>query len=472
MWSLKNILELNGSHFPDGFSAENGVKSLFPAHYTGSIKLLSTYVFVRTGAVINSNQDYATYVVAADGQGRWFFSWTGNPNSMAGGPGPGVIADANIRLQSGFVFLYSDNNIAHGYVDSSRPGDYSLSCNSGVDPWISENWPKIFLSDIYVDFQEASGFDSLPSESGVWTGAGFAENNYKQLSGSNVACAGQGSGSALFPQEEQNHFCVLQVRDASLWSSLVNQPAAKFWQVWNQAQPSKATLQYITNHFNVRYISPDSRTVIVSGSARSFAAAPYVVQSVGFTSTVEGGASISAGGVALIATGIGLLIVAPEVTIPVYLLGSGTTFAGAAVTEFGVYDMVNASATPTSITANASPTPTPTSSPTTTTITIPSGSSANIYIVPADGVPAPYFVSLLPVTVIPPSSDNPSGTVIVGGTCVDPTAGTQSPVTILMGGTTIDMGTANQICSSPTVQPDEVDAGEIDQSDPNEPFSP
>jgi hypothetical protein len=59
---------------------------------------------------------------------------------------------------------------------------------------------QIFGSDIYFDLQEATGFDSLPPESDIWTNAGFGQSNFTALSGAKVACADQGgTGSILFP---------------------------------------------------------------------------------------------------------------------------------------------------------------------------------------------------------------------------------------------------------------------------------
>jgi hypothetical protein len=142
-------------------------------------------------------EDYATYFVGADGTGRWFLSWTGFPLSLAGGPGN--IPDIGIRLQAGFVFLSSLGDVGHGNIDTSRPNNYTQSCNAGIDRWISLNWPKIFASNVYFGYQQAAGFSDLPPASNIWTNAGFGQTQFIQLSGTNVPCSGQGSGSPLFP---------------------------------------------------------------------------------------------------------------------------------------------------------------------------------------------------------------------------------------------------------------------------------
>jgi len=492
MWSLGNILELNKSYFPASFSAKNGIKSLFPAQYTGSIKILSTYVYTRTGSI----DGYMKYFIAADGQGRWYYTWT---TTLATVP-------FNTSVRSGFVFLYFDTDIGHGYVDTSPPPPNAQSCNGGVDPWIAENWVKVFQSDVYVDFQAASGFDSLPSESHIWTDAGFAESNFQQLNGSHDACTGDGSGSNIFPQEEQNIFVALQVRDGSLWNSLENLPPDKFMQVWNGAQPSKATLEFMVNHFSVRYISEDSRILILAGSARSFAtvlfrpirfpilwdsgssivagsARPFALpmwsstQESGWSTALWGYGMMFAGGVAV----LGAIALGPELAFlagAFYIVGGAAMLTGAGIEGYGILQMFNATATPTSITANASPIPATTSPPPTITINVSNNSAVNVYLnntppsIPVEGgasIPvtssAPYFVQITPATLIPPSSNNPSGTILVNGTCVDPAAGTQSPVSIAVAGPTLTYANVDAICSTSTITPIELD-------DPDDPFGP
>jgi hypothetical protein len=344
MWSLKNTLGLISSNLPVGFSARNGVKSLFPSNYKGTIGVLSAYVFTRTGDTWSFEQsDYASYFVAADGTGRWFFSWNGIAYALD------ESADGiNIRLQAGFVFLYTNDGVARGFVDTSRPNPSTLSCASGTDPWIAENWPNLFLSTVYCDYQEAAGFDSLPPESNIWINAGFPQANFAALSGGNVPSSGQGSGSTLFPLDEQNIYCVLQIRDPSLLESLQNPPANQFWQKWAEAQPSKQTIERLTQYVNLRYLSPDWRTAIISGSARSLGALSYVgatLTAAGWQPTL-GGASdnITTGfanwitGGAVVAASPAAIAVGPEGPPIVAVLGCAQAQLGQFQMAFGLIE--------------------------------------------------------------------------------------------------------------------------------------
>ncbi len=196
MLSLRQTLKAISSHLPQGFDAAHGIKTLFPPAYTGSIFVLQKYVYLKSGylkmAATSHADDLAWYFVGADGTGRWFFSWVPKPVSMAG--------DINLRVQAGFGFKFSHDSFGHGYVDTSRPPrPLHGSCNSGTDNWILLNWPQIFAADIFFGWQEASGFDSLPPESNIWTSAGIGQSNFIALNGTNVACVGQGSGSPFFP---------------------------------------------------------------------------------------------------------------------------------------------------------------------------------------------------------------------------------------------------------------------------------
>jgi hypothetical protein len=192
MFSLRKTLTAIGSHLPLGFDATHGIKTLLPSAYKGSISVLLQYIYFKTGVITPKPSETIWYTVGADGAGRWFFSWRARR----------LFQDINLRLQAGFVFKFSQDSFGHGYVDHSRPslaGANAGICNSGVDNWITSNWPKIFTSDVMFDLQEATGFDSLPPESNIWTNAGFGQANFIALSGANVACVGQGSGSILFP---------------------------------------------------------------------------------------------------------------------------------------------------------------------------------------------------------------------------------------------------------------------------------
>jgi hypothetical protein len=116
-------LTLYPPHFPPGFSPANGIKSLFPTGYTGSISILSAYVYEKAGRVTKLPQYDYSYYVAADGAGRWFFGWTAYIS----------VSGFNLRIQAGFTFNYSNDGFGHGYMDSSRPDPNIQSCNQGQD---------------------------------------------------------------------------------------------------------------------------------------------------------------------------------------------------------------------------------------------------------------------------------------------------------------------------------------------------
>ncbi len=345
MWSLKNTLGLISSNLPAGFSAKNGVKSLLPPKYKGTLGVLSAYVFTRTGKASIDEWDWATYFVAADGGGRWFFSWTGYPYDL--GHWPESIPDANIRLQAGFVFLYTNDGVARGFIDTSRPSTYSLSCASGADPWIAENWPNLFTSTVFCGYQQAAGFDSLPPESNIWQNAGFPQANFAALSGGNVPSSGGASGSTLFPADEQNIYCVLEVRDPSLIESL-HLPADQFWQQWAQAQPSKQTIETLTQYVNLRYLSPDWRTAVISGSARSLGAQPCVSARLtvfgwqptlsGASDNITAGAANMFGGALAIITSPGASLAGPEGPPVVAAIGCAWTQEGFNQVIFGLVE--------------------------------------------------------------------------------------------------------------------------------------
>lgn len=114
MFSLRATLDnrampelSSGSHPPLGFDPKNGIRSLFPRSYSGSIKILNTYVFVNEDLTTASG---VQAFIGADGAGRWFFGWANNAD-----------AELNPRYQAGFVFRFSNDVFGHDYVDTSRP---------------------------------------------------------------------------------------------------------------------------------------------------------------------------------------------------------------------------------------------------------------------------------------------------------------------------------------------------------------
>jgi hypothetical protein len=215
VWSLGYTLASLVRNLPASFHASQGVRSLFPEGFKGSIKTLDRYVFavyqpiiysVADTDVIEGGEIYtlirtlgwslgANAYLMADGTGRWFFSWSWWPvgNDM---PPP-----RNQAPGAGFTFLSPDNGSAHVFV---APGEAVLpnqkSCSSGVDSWIAENWPNVFQAGAKISlYGPPSGpaQDPVPS-SQVWTGVGFAANKFINLNGASSTCAATLSGSTLF----------------------------------------------------------------------------------------------------------------------------------------------------------------------------------------------------------------------------------------------------------------------------------
>jgi hypothetical protein len=174
VFSLRTRLNELKGHLPHGFDATKGVRSLFPGNYSDSIMGLKSYVFLYdTGSSVSDVQAW----IGADGSGQWFLGWWND----------GVV-QVGAGFRSGFVFYYSDDGIGHGYVDKSGYTPGATLCNAGTDTWIAEHWPQAFAAGVRFDSQWATGFDSLPDESYVWTDAGFAASKFAALDGESCQC--------------------------------------------------------------------------------------------------------------------------------------------------------------------------------------------------------------------------------------------------------------------------------------------
>jgi hypothetical protein len=198
MSSIRSALSSFRSHLPSDWVPGDGLRALFPQGYSGSIRPLFAYVtFFGKQLTTIGYGDYegqtfltpecvANVWVAADGQGRWFLGWI---------YGEGWLNPAYAR-QVGFVFQYSFDGSARGYVDSSHPPVLTRSCNAGQDDVIAQHWPQMLMGNIHMLFQLGSN----PDPSDVWTGAGFPASSFVSLVGANVPAEGGGqSGSSLFP---------------------------------------------------------------------------------------------------------------------------------------------------------------------------------------------------------------------------------------------------------------------------------
>jgi hypothetical protein len=198
MLSIASVLTAYKDHLPTNWKPSDGLRLLFPAHYSGSISPLRSYVtfFYTQLATQGYGEDAQgqTYTgpecignlwLGVDGEGRWFFGWI---------YGKSPVSNTAPR-QAGFIFKYSPDGAGRGYIDTSRPPLFTLSCNAGQDDTIKQNWPAILTGGSRILFQ--GPLDLAPSN--LWLKGGwFQEMDY--VSGSStVPAAGSPSGSSLFP---------------------------------------------------------------------------------------------------------------------------------------------------------------------------------------------------------------------------------------------------------------------------------
>jgi len=196
MLDIGSILSAYKSNLPPNWLPENGLRSLFPSGYSGSISPLKNYViFVycqlaaqglsedAQGQTYESPSCIGNFWVAADGQGRWLF---------AGNLGVSNLNPAYL-FQTGFVFLSAVQGQCLGCVDGSLQVPVA-TYNAGTDPRIASHWPQVLTRGVRIMFLSPSGVTS-----DIWTGAGFAKTDPPQLTAVNPPAQGGPSGSTLFP---------------------------------------------------------------------------------------------------------------------------------------------------------------------------------------------------------------------------------------------------------------------------------
>jgi hypothetical protein len=198
-WSLKRGIKHLSGHLPAGYAPSQGVRKLFPQGYAGSISPLKGYIFamfarVATHYDFGPSDNYygsaANAYVMADGLGNWFFSWLWWP----------VALNQGYSRHAGFTFRLSDGGDAHVWVDTTTPNSETLSCASGVDPWIANNWPAVFKAGANVTLIDQTTSDF----SAVWTSAGFAAGADINLHGGATPAANTSTGTAFFPFPNTN----------------------------------------------------------------------------------------------------------------------------------------------------------------------------------------------------------------------------------------------------------------------------
>jgi hypothetical protein len=138
MFSLKQTLADIASGLPADFDASEGIASLFPPHYVGSIKILSNYHFLYTDS-LHAEGVTCPFTIDIWGSGKWHFF--GRPNN-------GDILDGNYTI--GFSCNLVHSGTCHGYVVTGSVGAENSTNfdQSGSDTWIRDNWPDAFASGI------------------------------------------------------------------------------------------------------------------------------------------------------------------------------------------------------------------------------------------------------------------------------------------------------------------------------------
>jgi len=176
MWSLAQWLTDLGrtDHLPSGFSARNGIRSLFPSGIGPvSITMLKSYLYAQAGTV-STSEVTGEYKIGADGSGRWFFEGV---VTGIGAPAYDYQGEAVGNFGAGFVFMFSRDSTAHGYV-LTYDGSDDLNEGQGFqiygsDPWIAANWPDIFAKAIGSYISHADGYAGLPPATNAATDHGF-----------------------------------------------------------------------------------------------------------------------------------------------------------------------------------------------------------------------------------------------------------------------------------------------------------
>jgi hypothetical protein len=182
MWSLARWLAslAKTDHLPEGFSAANGIRSLFPSGLgASSITLLKNYLYAQD-CTVSTSEITGAYRIRADGSGRWLFQ-----GFIAGVGAPNNWQQKDQTLGAygaGFVFLFSTNRSGHGAVltnieTDAAPGYWNVGQGFqmfGSDPWIKNNWPGAFAESIgcYISHNDSGG--GLPPLSNAATDHGFA----------------------------------------------------------------------------------------------------------------------------------------------------------------------------------------------------------------------------------------------------------------------------------------------------------
>lgn len=210
MFDVGQYLAAEKNHLPLGFNAKNGLRSLFPPGYQGSISILKNYVYRAESQGV----DAAQMVVGADGTGRWVFAAL-------------VDFSSTNAIQVSWCFEFSNNKLglAYGFpIYYGTPWDASVTTMwvwcTGVDPWIADNWPQIFAKGCFFNNDAITpvnaginhGFeDVFPLEGGQQTygyGPVFGENGLgvAEPGGAETPCFRLGNVLNGLPVSDGSHY--------------------------------------------------------------------------------------------------------------------------------------------------------------------------------------------------------------------------------------------------------------------------
>jgi hypothetical protein len=150
-FSLKQTLKALGSDLPDEFNPQQGIRSLFPPGYSGSISVLKNYRFEDSEDLAAGNV-VCHARVKASGAGKWEFSGNLHDNSKIYGD----------KYLLEFHFNNVKDGIAHGSnvsgilgagsgLGPSQDNRFSQPQNNEIDLWLIENWIEAFSNGITMN---------------------------------------------------------------------------------------------------------------------------------------------------------------------------------------------------------------------------------------------------------------------------------------------------------------------------------
>jgi hypothetical protein len=146
-FSLAQTLAEMAPGLPPGFTPNQGIRSLFPTNWAGSITALTGYHFTYRSSLhaVGITCDFSLDVW---GSGKYRFSGTANNADY-------INADYAI----GFTFVYSSGGVSVGDIQHGSAGlrgsdNFTLTdSNDSARAWIRNNWTEAFAPGVSTDLQ-------------------------------------------------------------------------------------------------------------------------------------------------------------------------------------------------------------------------------------------------------------------------------------------------------------------------------